>query len=321
MRDRGLGQLGVAVAVPGQVGKCGLDDSFLDRAEGHASLADALRADQSADQREPPGEDNRSATFGLCSGQVSPPVSEGSERERVDPGGESVADGDGWDAERPAQRFILVLGIAGDQHSIAEGHQPGCQGLDRGRLAATGFPEDEHIRVGDRDPVIENPASRVGVEAATGELVDTHQSPGRRQAGSGNEGPQHRRLIGGQSPDQRRRGRRRPAMAARGLAAAWSRTEQPWLPHDPFLGRFGRQRVTEVSKEFSRGTSGPTPPAHRSALRVSEPPSGMVETAKPTSWARSSRSGANPALRMLASRRRPASLIGDGRATVTVATA
>ena len=46
-----------------------------------------------------------------------------------------------------------------------------------------------------------------------------------------------------------------------------------------------------------------------------------VEAAKPTSWARSSRSGANPARRIEASRRRPNSVIRSVLGTVTVQTA
>ena len=60
---------------------------------------------------------------------------------------------------------------------------------------------------------------------------------------------------------------------------------------------------------------------HWSAFRSSPMPSGRVAAAKPASWARSSRSGANPARRMDASRRRPNSAIRRVRGTVTQATA
>ncbi len=230
LRDGRLHEFGVCLRMAGQVGEGGLHDDFVDWAERDAVLADALRSDEAADQGEPSGEHDRHAPPRLGGGEVRPALAEGSEGERVDAGRQSVADGDRLDAKLRAEGFVLVFGVTGDQGAVTEGHEPGCEGLDGGGLAASGFAEDEHVGVGDADRVVEDPAAGVGVEAPTRLLVDAHERPGGRQPGPGDERPQHARLVGRHPRHRRRRGRGRAAVARLGHAPARDRPEEPRFP-------------------------------------------------------------------------------------------
>src|SRR3546814_2493895 len=61
--------------------------------------------------------------------ELLPPVAERPHRQRVDPGPEAGGDDEGLDTERAAQRFVLVLDVAGDQGAVAERHHPGAEPL------------------------------------------------------------------------------------------------------------------------------------------------------------------------------------------------
>ena len=120
----------------------------------------------------------------------------------------------------------------------------------------------------------------------------------------------------------------RPAAAAAGCTAARRRTGRAGAPWPP--GRavgIGGQVVAEVGEQGRHvAARRAAVPAGRgghqaSPVRVRLMPSGMVEAANATSWARSRRSGANPARRIEASRRRPNSVIRSVLGTVTVHTA
>ena len=237
--------------------------------------------------------------------ELVPAVAEGPEGERVDPGRQPGADGERLHPERAAQLFVLVLGVAQDQGAVAEVHHPQQERLHGGGLAAAGFAEDEHVRVGDRHRVVEDPAERVGVEAAAGQQVDAHLGAGRRQAGGGDERPQHRRLVRGHPPRRHRRLRRRPAAAAAPAPAAVRRTGTAGASFASVAAaRCGGQVVAEVGEQPGHV---PTPmlrvalacgrgvrPVMSRPRRVRLTPRGTVEAANPTSWARSSRSGREP---------------------------
>ncbi|MDN5797964.1 MAG: hypothetical protein L0H79_19770 [Intrasporangium sp.] len=213
--DGDLPQPALPVGVAGEVGEGGLDDDLVGGPERDPGVAEALAADVAADQGEPAGEDHRGP--GLCGRgvEVLPALAEGAEREGVDPGGQAVADGEGLDAEGVAELLVLVLGVAEDEGAVAELHHPQHERLDGCTLAAAGFAEGEDVGVGDGHVVAQDPAERVGVEAATGELVDAHLRAGRRQPGGGDERPQDGRLVGGHPP--RRHGGVRGGPAASGM--------------------------------------------------------------------------------------------------------
>ena len=176
----------------------------------------------------------------------------------------------------------------------------------------------------DRDVGVEHPAVRVGEERGAREVVDAHLGAARRQAGAGDQRPQHRRLVGGHPPHRHRRRRGRPAavraacpacgtpVRTAGLRARGVRGRAWWAGRGrsrPAAGRLlGRALRALVARLVSVQLS----------VWVRLMPSGMVAAAKPASWTRSSRSGAKPARRMEASRRRPNSAIrrglGDGDA-------
>ena len=251
--------------------------------------------------------------------RVSQP-SQGAEVEGVDAGAHAWSDGEGLDAERAAQRFVLVLRVAEDEHLVAEVHHQGGEVLGVGRLAAAGLAERDHVGVGDRDRVIEHPTERVGVEAAPGEFVDAYLGAGRRQGRVRDERPPGRCLVAGHPVLDDRRPRGAPSPAWAPLAVARRRVEQVRLLAGPLGFGSGGQLVAEVGQQLGGGPAAGRRP-HSSAFRVSPRPSGRVAAAKPASWARSRRRGAKPARRMDASRRRPNSATRMVLATVTHATA
>ena len=191
-----------------------------------------LGADQAADEGEPASEHDRAAALGLGGVEVGPAVAQRSEVERVDAGGQPVADRERFDPERAAQLFVLVLRVTEDQHPVAEVEHPQDERLGGGRLAAAGFAEAEHVGVGDRHVVAEHPAERVGVEAAARQLVDAHLGAGGRQPGGGDQRPQHGRLVGGHPP---RRHLRREPPTSRRPRRSWPRIGAWW-------NRFGSRR-------------------------------------------------------------------------------
>ena len=271
---------------------------------------------------------------GFLGRELLPAVAERAHGQRVDPGGQAGADDERLDTERAAQRLVLVLGVAQDQGAVAEGHHPGAERLGGAGLAGARLGELEDVGVGRRHVVAQHPAERVAVERSAGELVDTHLRPGRGQGRRGHERPEHRCLVAGHPPGLRRGRGGGPAAAAAGCAAARCVVEDPGL-----LGLRGERWGSWAGRGRSRRAGRPCPsrprasprlgaavPAGRgghqaSPLRVRLIPTGMVEAANPTSWARSSRRGANPARRIEASRRRPNSVIRSVLGTVTVHTA
>ena len=124
-------------------------DGLLGRTERDGTVADLLGADQAAEQGEPAGEHDRRAALDFGCVERVPACAEGSERERVDPGRQALADRDRLDAEGSAQGFVLVLGVAQDEGPVAEAHHPQAERLDRGRLAHAGLAEGEQVRVAD----------------------------------------------------------------------------------------------------------------------------------------------------------------------------
>ena len=332
--DGRLAQVGVAGGVAGEDLQRVADDVGLVGPERDVRLADLHAADEPSDQGQPAAEDDRGAALGLLGREVLPAVAEGAHGQRVDPGAHAGADDERLDPVGPAQLLVLVLGVAEDQGAVAERHHPVAEGLGRSRLAGAGLGELEDVGVGDRDVVAQHPAERVAVERAAGELVDAHLGPGRRERGRGDERPEHRRLVAGHPP------RHRPAPVAaaqprprRARTPAAGVLEQPRLPWPPvpasgWSGGRGRSRTAAAAcpaRTWRRG--GPRLPvrgllAHQaSPVRVRLIPSGTVEAANAVSWARSRRSGANPARRTEASRRRPNSVIRRVLGTVTVHTA
>ena len=195
LRDGDFPQPGVAAGIAGEVLQRGLDHDLIGGSERHPPVAEALAADQPTDQGQPAAEHNRGPAPRFGRTEPVPADAEGPEGQRVDPGRQPGPDGERFHPERAAQLFVLILGVAQDQGTVAEVHHPQQQRLHRGGLAAAGFAEDKHVRVGDRHRVVEDPAQRVGVEAAAGQHVDADLGSGRRQAGGGDERPQHRRLV------------------------------------------------------------------------------------------------------------------------------
>jgi len=110
-----------------------------------------------------------------------------------------------------------------------------------------------------------------------------------------------------------------PPTAGAPLAVTRRGVEQVRLLAGPIGFGLGGKVVAEVGQQLGGGSPGRRP--HSSAFRVSPSPSGRVAAAKPASWARSRRRGANPARRTDASRRRPNSAMRMVLATVTHATA
>lgn len=122
----------VTVEVAGQLGEGGLDDAVAGGPERDALLADELGADQPADQGEPTPEDDPGPPLGFDPVEGVPPVAERAEVEGVDAALMPGPDGEGLDAERAAQRFVLVLRVAEDEHLVAEVHHQGREVLGVG---------------------------------------------------------------------------------------------------------------------------------------------------------------------------------------------
>ena len=321
-RDGGFGQGGGGGGVSGDSGQGGPDDHLVGGAERHPAFPDTLRADQATDQGEPAPEHHRGPALRLHRRQGGPALAEGSEIQRVDPRGQSVPDHERLHPEGVTQRFVLVLGVAEDQHPVAEIGHPEQERLAGRRFAAAGFAETHHVRVGHRHVGGQHPAERVGVETATRKHVDAHLRAGRRQPGGGDERPEHRRLVGGHPPRRHLRRRRRPAPPRPVDACAGRRVEQPRLFHRRRQRRGGGKLVAEVGQQVDDITRlGSAAGPHATPSRVRHTPSGMVDAANPRSCAKSSRNGAKPAIRIAASSRRPYSVIGSLRGTVTVHTA
>ena len=244
--------------------------------------------------------------------------------QRVDPRRHPGPDRERLDAERAAQRLVLVLDVAGDQGAVAERHHPGAEALGRSRLPAARLGELEDVGVGGGDVVAQHPSERVAVERAAGELVDAHLRSRRGQGGCGDEGPEHRGLVAGHPPGQCRGAGGGPAAAAAGGTATRGVPEQPGLLGLRREGGDRGQVVPEVGQQGGHVAAAAAVAAggghQASPLRVRLVPRGMVDAANPTSWARSRRSGANPARRTEASSRRPNSVIRMVFGTVTVHT-
>ena len=219
--------------------------------------------------------------------------------------------------------LVLVLGVAEDEDPVAEVDHPQQERLAGGGLAAAGFAEADHVRVGHRHAAVEDPAERVGVERSAGQHVDAHLGAGRRQAGGGDERPEHGRLVGGHPPRRHRRRRRRPAPSRDG-------SPRPAVPAGttaPFPGGAGR-RLSGAGRGRSRASRRATsrPPRPRVRFMRHRPGSG---TPRAGGWRRRTpRPGPGRAAagrtRPPGWRRRagvPYSAIGAVRGTVTVATA
>ncbi len=256
--DGGFCQVGVAVGVAGEHLEGGVDDDFLAGPERHRQGADLLGADQAADQGGPAGEDDLGPFLRLGGVEVFPAEFEGAELERVDPGGEALADRDRGDPDRPAQRFVLVLDVAEDERFVAEAEHAQQERLDGGRLAHSGFAEGDHVRVRHRDRLVEDPAIRVDVEAAPRQVVDADLGAAGRDRRAGHERPQHRRLVRGHPPHRHRRRGGRPAPVRPARPVARCRREQARFAFDSRGGGHGREGVAEVGQE----------PAHSPAVQA-----------------------------------------------------
>jgi hypothetical protein len=195
LRDGDFPHPGVAAGIAGQVLQGGLDHDLAGGSERHPQVAEALAADQPTDQGQPAAEHNRGPLLRLRRREPVPADAEGPKGQRVDPGRQPVPDRKRFHPERAAQLLVLILRVAQDQGPVTEVHHPQQQRLHRGRLAAARLAENKHVRVGDRHRVVQHPAERVSVETTARQHVDADLGSGRRQAGGGDERPQHRRLV------------------------------------------------------------------------------------------------------------------------------
>ena len=276
--DGGLGQGGGAAGVyPVRSRRAALTTCLLDGPERDRGGADALGADQAADEGEPAAEDDRGPALGRLRGPGCPSRwPSGPNASGLIRAGRPGPIANGLHAEEPAQRFVLVLGVAQDQGAVAEVHHPQDERLGGGGLAAAGFAEADDVGVGDRDVVAQDPPERVGVERAPGQHVDAHLGAGGRQAGGGDERPQHRCLVRGHPPHRhRRRGSRRPSRARPARARVGARAGTAGAPAacGAGAGVVGRSWPKSAS---SRVTSRPgrswrrsSPPRRRRARRSS----------------------------------------------------
>jgi hypothetical protein len=80
-------------------------------------------------------------------------------------------------AQRPGQRRVLVLQVAGDERAHPVGHQPQRQGLDGGGLADAWLAGDDEVGVADQPGC--QPRQRMAGERGPGQAVDSRPARSR----------------------------------------------------------------------------------------------------------------------------------------------
>ena len=256
LRDGDGSQSGRPGGPPGQVGQ--------DRGEGvglGGGGRDALGADEGREQDQPPPEDHPGPVGALGVGEGVPALAEGSGVEGVDPGGHPDAEGEGLHADGPAELFVLVLDVAGDEGAHAEVHEPEQDRLDGGGLAGAGLAEEDQVGVG--DDLGQHPPDRVDAEPGPGRGGDAEGGAGRGQRVAAEQGEDPADL-GGRGPvgDQRVRHRRPPAVGPGQAARRRARAHQAGLgmPGRAWGRRGGRLGQVE---RVERADVGQRPPVLR----------------------------------------------------------